>query len=378
MSKSGEQTPIHELEQGYIQGHQLMAIIFLGRMVPITITFPMITGIPTPQDGWIAMLLATLATILVVLWIVWLGLSFPRKTIVEYSEILLGKVMGKLLSLALIFYFFGKAVVTARAVGEAYATAIMPETPIVVIMGIMVFLGANAAYGGLEVMGRMAESVFWIVLAVVVLVLILPANAMRPENLRPVLSGGLGAVAGAASVSWIIFLENMVIGMIVPFLTRPSDARRFSVYGVGIAGLVGAAFAAVVVAAFGVLAPALALQAFSLGRLISVGGFLERIEVLPMGIWTICAGIKTACFLWASAVGLAQVFGLQRYQLLVYPLGVLTVSSAVDFFESIIDTETMARLDGIGMLIIVVHVGLLTILSLARLFKARWAEAKAR
>jgi spore germination protein KB len=378
MSKGAEPTPIHEVEQGLIQGHQLMAMLFLARMVPITVTFPAITGIPIPQDGWIAVLLSVLATIPVALWIVWLGLSFPGKTIVEYSEILFGKVVGKLLGLGLILFFLGKAATTARAIGEAYAVAIMPETPIVIVMAVMVFLGANAAHGGLEVVGRMAESVFWMVLFFALLVLVLPANAMKVENLRPVLPGGLGAAVGEAGTSWIIFLETIVVGMIMPFLTCPSDARRFSLYAVGAAGLVGVGFAAVLVAVFGVLAPSLTLPAFSLGRMISVGGFLERVEVIPMGVWTVSAGIKIACFIWASAVGLAQVFGLQRYQPLVYPLGVLTVSLGLSLFKNITDVEMMVDPRGSGVCIIVALVSYMTILSLARLLRGHRAEANGR
>ena len=43
-----------------IQGHQLMAVIFVSRLVPITVTFPSITGISVPQDGWIVMFISTL------------------------------------------------------------------------------------------------------------------------------------------------------------------------------------------------------------------------------------------------------------------------------------------------------------------------------
>ena len=106
--EQGASQRLFMVEQGLIQGHRLMAMLFLARMVPITSPFRP-SGYPIPGDGWIAVLLSVLATIPVALWIVWLGLSFPGKTIVEY-EILFRKVVGKLLGLGLILFFLGKGV----------------------------------------------------------------------------------------------------------------------------------------------------------------------------------------------------------------------------------------------------------------------------
>ncbi|NLN19439.1 MAG: endospore germination permease [Firmicutes bacterium] len=352
-----------------IQGHQLMALIFVSRLVPITVTFPSITGISVPQDGWIVMFISTLGAIPVVLWINWLAQAFPRRTIVEYSEILLGKIAGKALSLVFVFYLLLIAGITARQVGEAYTAAIMPETPILVFMGVIAFVAGNAAYNGVEVVGRVAETVFWIVLVVTVVVLTLPMNAMRFENLRPVLPGGLGIIVKETATSWIIFLEIIVSAMIVPFLTRPSDARRFSLLAVGGVGLVGMSFAAVLVAVFGVLTPTLTLPAFSLGRLISIGDFLERIEVIPMGIWTVSAGVKMSFFLWAGAVGLAQICGLRRYQPFVYPLCVLSVSLGVLLFDDVMEMERFSAPERSGICIMVIVLGFMTVLTLARLLR---------
>ena len=179
---------------------------------------------------------------------------------------------------------------------------------------------------------------------------------------------GLASVVRKAA-PWIIYLEMIVMAMMIPFLTRPSDAKRFSLLAVGGIGLVGISFAAVLVAVFGVLTPTLTLPAFSLGRIISIGDFLERIEVIPMGIWTVSAAVKMACFLWAGAVASAQVCGLRRYQPLVYPLSVLSVSLGILFFDDIMEMESLSAPGKSGLCIMVIVLGFMTVLTVARLFK---------
>jgi spore germination protein KB len=357
-----------------IKGHQLMALLFLSRLVPVVVTFPIITGMPMVQDAWLVVTLSTLAIIPVVLWLAWLGRPFPRKTMIEYNEDLLGKTAGKLLSLLLGSFLFFITVTTARQIGEAYTVAIMPETPIGVFIVVIVLLGANAARGGLELVARLADGTFWVVLAAVVAVLVLPANAMRPENLRPMLAGGLRAIAEPAWGSWVIFLEFLIVGVVAPFLTRPTDAQRFSLYAVAITGAVGIAFAIVLVSVFGVLASALTLPVYSLSRLIAIGEFFERVEIIPMGVWTISAGIKIAFFLWANAVSLARFLGLRDHQSLIYPLAILVINFSIILFDNIIDFEIRAEPHGSGVVVTAVFLLSAMILSVARLLKGRQSE----
>ena len=330
-----------------IQGHQLMALIFVSRLVPITHLSEhyRYLGPPGRLDRHVHL---TLGAIPVVLWINWLAQAF-REGLLSNTARFCWQNRRQSFESGLCFYLLLIAGITARQVGEAYTAAIMPETPILVFMGVIAFVAGNAAYNGVEVVGRVAETVFWIVLVVTVVVLTLPMNAMRFENLRPVLPGGLGIIVKETATSWIIFLEIIVSAMIVPFLTRPSDARRFSLLAVGGVGLVGMSFAAVLVAVFGVLTPTLTLPAFSLGRLISIGDFLERIEVIPMGIWTVSAGVKMSFFLWAGAVGLAQICGLRRYQPFVYPLCVLSVSLGVLLFDDVMEMERFSAPERSGI-----------------------------
>lgn len=363
---------MNKVEGGKISGRQLAAMLVLSRIVPITIMFPMITGIQVPQDAWVASLLATLSSIPFVLCVAYLGLRFPDKTIVEYSEVLLGKFFGKLVALVLVLYWIHVAATVARELGEAYTVAIMPETPILVFMIVTVFLAANAARNGLEVVGRMGDNGVWVVLFFLILMFILPYDQMRFKNLAPVLARGFRPVVEPMGTAVSFFVMHFsVVGMLLPYLNNPKDAARYSVYAVLVSGLLMTWLTAALVAVFGPTVSALTMPAYSLSRIISIADFLERIEALTMGAWTLSTAIKLALFLWASAVGLAQLFGLSRFQPLVYPLAAITVAFGILFFESITDMQLFLEFKNFGVFTLAVTLGTTGVLYLAALLRGK-------
>ena len=360
-----------KVEGGKVSGRQLMAVLVLSRVVPITVAFPMITELQVPQDAWIASLLGTLLSVPFGLLVVRLGLKFPDKTIIEYSELLLGKYLGKLVGLILVWYWISVVADVARELGEAYTIAIMPETPILVFMTVTAFLAANAARNGLEVVGRMGENGVWVVLFFLIVMFILPYDEMRFRNLAPVLARGVRPLAAPTGTVVSFFLQFIVLGMVLPYLNRPKDAARYSVYAVLASGILMTWLTVVLVAVFGPTVSGLAMPAFSLSRMISIADFLERIEAITMGAWTLSSEIKLALFLWASAVGLAQVFGISRFQSFVYPLGAIAVAFGILFFESNVDLQRFLQFKNLGVYSLIVTVGTTAVLYVAALLRRR-------
>ncbi|MGI6037114.1 MAG: GerAB/ArcD/ProY family transporter [Limnochordia bacterium] len=358
-----------KLEDGQIKAKQMLAMLIMIRIVPITITFPTITGNPQPREVWFANLISTLVALLILLLVVRLGAAHPGKTIIEYSQTLLGPVLGKAAGLLLIAYWLHIAATTARTLGEAYTVAIMPETPIEVFMMVMVFLGANAARHGIEIVGRMSDNALWLILLFAFSLLILPFGQIDFQRLKPLWDSNLTSLLRTMGTTLAFFMEMTVIGMVIPYITDKKETTRHCIYGVTMAGLLIVSFSAVLVAAFGPTVQHLSLPAYSLARLIEIATFFERVEAIPMGAWTLSSGLKLALFLWASALGLAQVFNLQRYQQLIYPLAILTTTFGALLYESVIDLDTFLELEYYGLFSLLLNIGLLCLLTLLTLIK---------
>lgn len=347
------------LEGGKISGRQFMSVLVVLRIVPLTLVFSLINSIAHVQDTWITVIIGTVIAIPIAVLITKLSLRFPGKTIIEYSQSLLGPVMGKLLGLLILWCFLCTSIDITRGLGEAYVIAIMPETPILVFMSMLIFISCYAARSGLEVICRLGEDVFYIVVFVLLLTYVLPYTAMRFENLRPILAWGPSNLVPPVIANLGYYSQFLIIGMLVPYLNKPEDATRYAVYAVLISGALMVLAAVALVAVFGTTASSWTLPLFSLARMISLGDFFERIEAGVMAAWTVSTGIKLALFLWAASVAVAQLFNLKAFRHLLYPLGTITVAASLFFFESMVELEDYLAKAGAMVSILVAGVTLL-------------------
>jgi spore germination protein KB len=156
--------------------------------------------------------------------------------------------------------------------------------------------------------------------------LLLPLNQMHAANLMPVLASGLGPAALNSLIAIGLFGEVIVAWMLIPYLDRPQQARAHIVAYILVSGavLVGAALA--VVAVFGPTANALLLPVYSLGRITMIADIVERVEMIPLGIWTLVSWLKVGLFLWIISVGVGQLVGLRDHRPLIWPLGLLALA----------------------------------------------------
>jgi spore germination protein KB len=311
-----------------VNGAQLISLIHMIRIVPVTIVFPTLLAVQMVQDLWIATLAGAVLALLIIIPLVFLGLKFPEQTVIQYSETILGNLPGKVVGLILVIYWLKIAADVIYAIGDAFTLAVMPETPIWVFTTIIAFMGAYTARHGLEVIGRISFNFMAIVVLVGIMVIVLPFEAAKVKNLLPVLENGLEPLIKPVLVNLSFWAQLVVIGMLLPHLNRIRDSVRFSGYALLITGTLIVLFSITLTVVFGVTAKDLSLPAYSLVRMIRVARFLERIEIIILISWTLAAAAKLALMLWAGSLGLVQIFGSSNYSALVYPLGIVCIIAA--------------------------------------------------
>ncbi|WP_263432802.1 GerAB/ArcD/ProY family transporter [Metabacillus rhizolycopersici] len=72
-----------------------------------------------------------------------------------------------------------------------------------------------------------------------------------------------------------------------------------------------------------------AYPSYALGQRISIGGFLERIEVIVAIIWVLTIYFKVTLCYYGLSIGLAQVLGLKSYKILLFPLAFLILTFSI-------------------------------------------------
>lgn len=282
-------------------------------------------------DAWFSVILGGLLGILATMAIVQLGLRFPKQSIIEYSEIVLGKFLGKLFGTTYIIFLLLFGAFTIRKFSEVIISSMLPETPIQVVIITIIIMALYAVLNGLEVIGRLCELLLPIIIGGLLVIFLLAVKEVDLKKLLPFLEAGIKPVAEG---SFIAFRNNykgsLIILMLIPFLTVKKQALKAGVMGVAISGIVFTVLTVESICAFGV-DPLIAMTwpTLNLARLISIGGFLERIESIFLAIWVISGFLKLTILLHATALGSAQLAKLQSFKPLLLPLAVITFSIAM-------------------------------------------------
>ena len=355
------------LEGGKISGKQFVALTVLTRILAALIEAPTISGTDAGHDVWIAVLISTILVLPWALILVHLAKMFPGKTIIEYSQDILGPWLGRLVGLVLIVYFIQQSAHAARVAADAYVTTIMPETPLIVFIATLTALSANCARCGLEVLARAADIVFPIVIFLLVLILVLPFNIVDFFNLLPIAAYGWGSIVEATFSSFAIFGELLVMTMLFPYLDEKKDTGRLAVTTVLVSGFLFTWFSIMIALVFGPVMESLILPAFSLSRAIELAFVVERVEVIPLVAWTLGAGVKQTVFLWAAMLAIAQLFNLSEMKSLAYPVGALVAAFGVWLFSTVFDALqffTATKFGPLGILVcyaipVVLYIGAL-------------------
>ncbi|MFD0698947.1 endospore germination permease [Paenibacillus sp. GCM10027628] len=305
---------------------QFAVLVIIYTIGTTILVIPLGLAADAKQDAWIAAVLGVVLNLLIVCLYNKVGQCFPNMTIAQYNEKLFGKWPGKLLSLFFIFFSFIGAATVLFYMGNFVNTQVMPETPIQavnIIFAIVVVMGVRL---GLETLVRAAEIFFpWIIILFIILVVcILPE--VRIEKLLPMFTVGVKplikatlSVAGTASLPFISLF--MLFPVSVNHLPK---AKKAFLTGTLIGGGCIVIITFLCISVLGAqMSERHMYPSYALAKMINIGNFLERVEILIAGIWFLTVYFKTTFYFYGFVTGLAQVLNIEDYRPLVLPLGMI-------------------------------------------------------
>ncbi len=319
-------------------------MLFIGRSIIPLATMPMVTTGYALQDAWASALIMMPVSMSVAAAVAGLGQRYPRGTVATYSRRLLGRFLGTVVCLSLLWLFLVIVATDTRIYAEVLAETFLPRTPVIFIMSQTALVAAIAAYAGVEVVARTADALVVPFAIFVAASIIWGLSAIDVRNLRPVLSRGFGPVLSSVLTPIAVATQFVSLSVLVPSLTRPEKATRSAV----VAALSGALVAVLsVLAVTGALGPALARETvspfFTMMRSIVVGGAMERIEAPAAVAWGFGVFVHLSTLVYCAAKMLAELLGLADYRPLVPPMTVIWVIFAFHAYDSFFDIARYFR-----------------------------------
>ena len=248
-----------------------------------------------------------------------------------------------MVSILYIWYAFHLGALVIRNFGEFINTVIMPETPMFVPMLCLGLVCIAAVRLGVEVMARTSAFFLPVVLLILAAVQVLAIPILHFNYLKPILSHGFFPVLkGGFSIFSFPFAETVLfIGVFFSLKTKKSP---YKVYfsGLFLAGTIIVFVSIRNILALGELLGKFYFPSHAAVSRISVGDFLQRIEVTVAFGFAICAFIKTSVCLLVSCKGIARLFNLDDYTTVTIQTGLLMIYFSQIVYDNIMDMKNWA------------------------------------
>lgn len=306
-------------------------VLLIGFILGSTVII--VPGSQAGQAAWLAYILGWLGGFFLFFLYLTLYQRHPGKTLVEINQILLGKWVGNLLSIAYIWYFIHLGSLVLRNFGEYVVTVSLPETPLWFMIILSVLAVAYSVKSGLEVTSRTAELIvpFTFIFNLGVSMILIPY--MEFKNLLPFLPNGITPVLRASlSVITFPFGETIVFLMIFPYVNKGKNIKKSFITGFILAG------ALLLVAIFRDI---MVLGETGIERKIFPPHLAtKRIPGLNLDpiigvVFYITGGTKVCVCYLAAVMGIAQLTNSKDHRVFVYPIGVLIVGLSIWFYPNI-------------------------------------------
>lgn len=216
-----------------------------------------------------------------------LGKRYPSKTIIIYSEDIIGKWLARIGSLLVIGFFAVLTSLTAREFGEVVVTAVLKSTPVEITVIVMLLLAAISTRSDIFTFTYIHQFYFPFLLVPVLVIASLSLKNAEMINLLPLWGNEQHDLLKGVLTVAALFQGSFILTMIIPAMRNPHRVMKASVWAMVISGGLYITIVVATVGLFGaeeikkLLWPTLELaKATSLPA-----NILERLDAAFLAVW---------------------------------------------------------------------------------------------
>ncbi|MED3793189.1 GerAB/ArcD/ProY family transporter [Niallia alba] len=315
-------------------------------------------GIDAKRDAWLVVLIGMFIGLIIMSFYLYLMSLLPGKNIYQIIEYCFSRKVAVLFALVYLSYFIYISSRVIRDFGELITSAILPATPIEFTILMLMLVIGYILYLGIEVLGRTAEifSPYMFVFILLLFIFLYAGEKINLTNVQPILSSGIKPILKSAIPSIIAFPYGELIAFTVIFahIGDFKITRRVCLISVFVASLILLSSVFLIIATLGENTATRAnFPLLIAARLVSIGEFLERIDVLVVFIMMLGILIKSSVFLYGGLKGIEYIFKIP------YRYFAMPVSCIVAMFSIFITLDFSDHLvEGLNVDLFILHVPL--------------------
>ncbi len=282
------------------------------------------------QDAWIALLLASIVVLAITFLTNKLSLRFPDKTIIEYSQDILGKWLGKIIILPYLFIWVMNMTVELSTLADFVTPSLLPHTPkFFVFLLMMMVVTYVTIKGGITGIGRLSLVAGPLLMLISFLPLLLNFQSMKWDYLQPVLgdSNWKNMLSGTYSATGMMAEGTMLPLMLLAFTSNPKQGARKLLWGNSLNLLWVILASIAILAMFGPdLAPNGGGSLFDMYiKSISILDFIQNVDVIAIFIWMFHYCTRIALVLFMASYGTSQWLNIKNWRKVAWILVPMTL-----------------------------------------------------
>lgn len=337
-----------KLDGGRISPGQLIFMVTSFTLGPALVKS---LAVGAGKASWLVILLGLGQSLIIAFMFTSLSIKFPGKTLVEFNDIIYGPLLGKIISLGYLFYFFLLATLPLRQFGDFFAGLVFPQTPMVVFISLITLVSASAVRNGIEVIARLSQVLLPITILTIGLTLGLSIPNMDLNRLLPLFDLSLkDFLKSGYTLTVFPFGQAVAFLMIIAFV-GPDQAKVKKARLALMLGLIGGGLLLLVtdMRSLSVLGNTSAItqyDSYQAVSLIKVGDIFNRLEIVVFTNFIAMLFLVVTMLYYNAALGMAQILKLRTYLPLVLPIGILLICTSIIQFGNI--PEYLRFSDDIG------------------------------
>lgn len=291
---------------------QIFFMVF-GTLPVGTIFYPTVINKVSGQSGWLFILLNTIPAILFSWFLVKLKAAYPVDNFDSIAKQLLGKWLGKILTISLIVYMVITCGLGLRILANGVVVYLLFQTPQWVIILSMLLVVIYTVAKGTDTVARINEFLSFIVIFLMFLMAFLLLKRADFQDLLPLVSEKIQPVQAI-----LVGSEPFILLLFFPFLFPYIKTSKSMGKGL-IWGILALSFNMVLtciysIAMFGTTElEYINYPSIEMTRDFEVP-FLERLEIVYMFFWIPIGFLAHVITLYSASIGVKQAFPKANYK----------------------------------------------------------------
>lgn len=317
------------IKEGKFGPGEAIAMIAIFISTKVFLSLPQSMARLGDSAGWLVLLVAGSIGFLGFSLLVLLLRRFPDKTLIEATQDVVGPVLAPLFSFPYFAFFLVDTALLLRQFSETMLLTALPEMPVSIVALAFLLVIVFVCYLGLETVARLAFIAFPFLLVGPLIVILTLITYWNFDYLFPLAGSGFPGILKGGFFSHSVVAEVLFLGVIQ---TAVPGRRLFRIGTLAI--VFSIAFLTAIQLTYSLtfipeVTKEYILPVYQLTRLVYLGRFFQRVEVLFLLIWTISGLIAMTLGLYAATVTITRILQLPKYRPLLFSMSVILYTLAL-------------------------------------------------